>query len=56
MGFNTERIERRDEARRRLRERPTERLARTTTPRGNATVDQRDLARGLERLESLVGR
>jgi hypothetical protein len=56
MCFKRERTERRDEARRRLRERPTERPARTNRPRGNAEVDQRDLTRGLERLEALVGR
>jgi len=51
-----EKTERRDAARRRLREQPAGRLAQTTRPRGNSEVDQRDLQRSLERMESVVGR
>jgi hypothetical protein len=55
MGFKEKRAERREEARRRLRERPME-LPSATRPRGNMSVDQADLKRSLERMESLVGR
>jgi hypothetical protein len=56
MCFKRDRTERREEARRRLAERPIERPGPTTRPRGNSAVDQRDLRRSLERLEALVGR
>jgi hypothetical protein len=56
MRSKTEKTERRNEARRRLREQPTRRPAQTTRPRGNSPIDQRDLERGLERLETVVGR
>jgi hypothetical protein len=56
MCFKADRIERRDEARRRLREQPSRRPVQTTRPRGNSAVDQRDLQRSLERLEAVVGR
>jgi hypothetical protein len=56
MRSNREKTERRDEARRRLREQPAGRLAQVTRPRGNSDVDQRDLQRSMERLETVVGR
>ena len=56
MRSKSERTERRDEARRQLRERPIARPAQTTRPRGNSAIDQRDLERGLERFETVVGR
>ena len=56
MGSKPNRTELRDQARRRLREQPPARPTQATTPRGNASVDERDLQRGLERLEALVGR
>jgi hypothetical protein len=56
MTLKRDRNERRDEARRRLREQPTERLTQATRPRGNAEVDPRDLQRSLERLEAVIGR
>jgi hypothetical protein len=51
-----DRTERRDEARRRLREQPRGRPSQTTRPRGNSAIDQRDLQRSLERLEAVIGR
>jgi hypothetical protein len=56
MCSKPDRVERRDEARRRLREQQAVRLTQTTRPRGNAPIDQRDLERHLERLEAVVGR
>jgi hypothetical protein len=56
MRPNREKVERRQEARRRLREQPAGRLAQTTRPRGNSVVDERDLQRSLERMEAVVGR
>jgi hypothetical protein len=56
MCFKRGRTERHTEARKRLAERPIERPSQTTRPRGNAPVDERDLKRGLERMEALVGR
>jgi hypothetical protein len=56
MCFKRARTERQEEARRRLAERPVAKPSRTTRPRGNSAVDQRDLQRSLERMEALVGR
>jgi hypothetical protein len=56
MSLKRDRNERRDEARRRLREQASGRPTQTTRPRGNAAIDQRDLQRSLERLEGVVGR
>ncbi len=56
MCSKSEKTERRDAARRQLREQPTRRVAQTTRPRGNSPIDQRDLQRSLERLEAVVGR
>jgi len=56
MCFKQDKAERQDEARRRLRERPVDRPTRSTRPRGNAPIDEKDLKRGLERMETLVGR
>ena len=56
MCFKPDRTERREQARRRLRERATVPPAQATRPRSNASIDQRDLQRGLERLETVVGR
>jgi hypothetical protein len=56
MCAKRDRTERRDEARRRLREQPAGRPGRTTRPRGNAAIDERDLARSLERFGAVVGR
>jgi hypothetical protein len=56
MCAKPDRTERRDEARRRLREQPSRRPTQTTRPRGNSAVDQRDLQRSLERMEAVVGR
>lgn len=56
MCFKPDRTERRDDARRQLRERPSVRPTQATRPRGNASIDQRDLQRSLERLETVIGR
>jgi hypothetical protein len=56
MSLKSDRNQRLVEARRRLREKPTERAPQTTRPRANAEVDQRDLKRSLERLEAVIGR
>ena len=56
MCFKPDRTERRQQARRRLRERPKVPPAQATHPRGNASIDQRDLQRSLERLEAVIGR
>jgi hypothetical protein len=56
MSLKRDRNERRDEARRRLREQASGRLTQTTRPRGNAEVDPRDLQRCLERMEAVIGR
>jgi hypothetical protein len=57
MCFKHGRTDRNKEARRRLAERPVEQPRhQTTRPRGNAPIDERDLSRGRERLEALVGR
>jgi hypothetical protein len=56
MCFKPDRTERRELARRRLRERPTVPPAQSTRPRSNGSIDQRDLQRSLERLEAVIGR
>jgi hypothetical protein len=56
MGLKPELTERRDQARRRLREQPSARPTQATRPRANASIDQRDLQRSLERLEAVIGR
>jgi hypothetical protein len=56
MPLKPDRNERRDEARRRLREQASARPVRATRPRGNAEIDQRDFKRELERLEAVLGR
>lgn len=57
MCFKHGRTERNKEARQRLSERPVEPPRnQTARPRGNMAVDERDLQRGRERLEALVGR
>ena len=56
MDLKRDRNERRNEARRRLREQPSAGPTRATRPRGNAEVDHRDLQRSLERLEAVIGR
>jgi hypothetical protein len=56
MCSKPDRTESRDQARRRLRERPTLRPTQATRPRGNASIDQHDLQRSLERLETVIGR
>jgi hypothetical protein len=56
MGTRPDRTELRDRARRRLREQPSARPTQATRPRGNASIDERDLQRSLEKLDALVGR
>jgi hypothetical protein len=56
MCFKPDRTERRQQARRRLRERPKVPPTHATHPRSNASIDQRDLQRSLERLETVIGR
>jgi hypothetical protein len=56
MSSKPDRTERRDNARRQLRERPKVPPTQSTHPRGNSSVDQRDLERSLERLEAVIGR
>jgi hypothetical protein len=56
MSSKPDRKERRDNARRQLREQPTVPPTQATRPRGNSTIDQRDLQRSLERLEAVIGR
>jgi hypothetical protein len=56
MDSKRARNERRDQARRRLREQATDAPTQTTHPRGNSSIDQRDLQRSLERLEAVIGR
>ena len=56
MPLKPDRNERRDEARRRLRDQARARPAHATSPRGNAEIDQRDFKRELERLEAVIGR
>jgi hypothetical protein len=41
---------------RRERQQPPSPIGRNTHPRGNPDPDQRDLERGIERLEAMLGR
>jgi hypothetical protein len=56
MCSKPDRTKRRDEARRRLREQRTVPPTQATRPRGNSSIDERDLQRSVERLEAVIGR
>jgi hypothetical protein len=57
MCFKHARTDRNKAARKRLSERPVEQPRhQASRPRGNAAIDERDLQRSREKLETLVGR